>query len=415
MKIKIIIITIILFQSTLSASSKTSTAEFLLIQPYAKGASLGGAIYSPVGNDVNIQYNNPAGLGLVNKYEISFTHSFLFADLYMDYISACLPIRDFGTFGAGFVMMGMSDTVAEVGLDGLFTGDNIEFDNQAANLAYSTPKLFDTLLFGLNFKYYSMKLHKETFSGLSFDMGVSLLILNDLLFGIAVKDIEFDSSTVLPLAINTGIGYSLQLNKDISLNPSMGISLLKLNYFKINLNTEFVFNFNEISCLLRAGYSYPAEADFVSGLGTGIGIMINKKYKIDYGFKPSSELGMEHRISLVIGFGELAPIAKKKTPIRKNIQESNKEIFYRAARYRNLKLYNKALLEYRKIITRDSKNIKAAYNIASLYSIKNNIKYASMWIKYVLKLDSSLIDRIENDPDFENFINSDGYPDLLKK
>ena len=97
-------------------------------------------------------------------------------------------------------------------------------------------------------------------------------------------------------------------------------------------------------------------------------------------------------------------------------EEYNEEIiFARAAKYMESGQYDEALSEYLKIIKKNVKNIKAAYNITCIYSKENKIDNSIMWLDHLLGLDSSLTEKMEIDTDLQNIRNTREFTNILNK
>ena len=133
----------------------TSVGRFLLLGGGARPGALGGA-YSAVAEDGSTIAWNPAGLGAVKSFELSFMHM-LYGyerDISFDYIASTIPL-DFGTFGLSFIYLGMTP-LAEIDTEGdqihIITGDSIDFSDLAVSLSFGT-EFYNAYSIGLNAKY----------------------------------------------------------------------------------------------------------------------------------------------------------------------------------------------------------------------------------------------------------------------
>ncbi|MBN1897719.1 MAG: hypothetical protein JW827_02995 [Spirochaetes bacterium] len=104
-------------------------------------------------------------------------------------------------------------------------------------------------------------------------------------------------------------------------------------------------------------------------------------------------------------------------PIQKLKEEEfdEEKIYARADQYMVAKNYNKALREYQKIINHNPSSIRAAYNIACVYAINNDIKNTMAWVKHMARLDNTIFERIEQDPDFANIIDHNAYKKIKQE
>ena len=84
-------------------------------------------------------------------------------------------------------------------------------------------------------------------------------------------------------------------------------------------------------------------------------------------------------------------------------------------KYFKEKQYDNALKEYNKIIKKEPENLHAIYNTAAIYSIVKEMEYTKMWLEYVLKIDRSLLKKVEKDPNFNNFRKTEDYMKILNK
>ena len=135
-----------------SASAQT-TGISLAIQPTARANGMGQA-YVALADDATATWWNPAGLAFLNRKDASITHSALAAgladDVFYEYPTFILPVKDWGVFGASVVYLnyGTSTATSETGevLED-FTSYEI-----APTVSYGT-KLTDRFGVGVNFKY----------------------------------------------------------------------------------------------------------------------------------------------------------------------------------------------------------------------------------------------------------------------
>ncbi|MDD5657851.1 MAG: hypothetical protein PHF00_11435, partial [Elusimicrobia bacterium] len=75
---------------------------FLRQDVNARGAALAGALTSDTDDAASV-YLNPAGLSRLAKPEVGASHAVLFEDTANDFVAAAAPIRNWGTFAAGYL------------------------------------------------------------------------------------------------------------------------------------------------------------------------------------------------------------------------------------------------------------------------------------------------------------------------
>ena len=146
--IKYITLILLLSANLFAQNYSTSGGRFLLLGGGARAGALGGA-YSAVAEDGSTIAWNPAGLGAVKAFELSFMYMLYGEDIAYDYAAATVPL-DIGTFGMNFIYLGM--TPLEEMSGGYVTGNTIDYSDLAFSIAYG-KELFNAYSFGVNAKY----------------------------------------------------------------------------------------------------------------------------------------------------------------------------------------------------------------------------------------------------------------------
>lgn len=165
---------------------------------------------------------------------------------------------------------------------------------------------------GVNIKYVSETLSEDSSgSGFVFDINTLVPPWFGRRVGIALAlnnmGIGPDLGTVIPMPISFRIGLSHLTELK---SPVMGIyDILNLFDMKYTLDGKFqaAYGFElawhhlagEMSAFLRAGYEYPLDTGYLSGLHAGAGVLF-KNYGIDYGFGTRGDLGLVHELSLTL-------------------------------------------------------------------------------------------------------------------
>src|SRR5260370_22947334 len=88
--------------------SGTAGADILKVPIGVRPAALGGT-YAALGDDVYVIGYNPAGLARVSKYSLGIDHIEGFAGVQVESLSAAIPPRHYGNFGAQLVYRPMPD------------------------------------------------------------------------------------------------------------------------------------------------------------------------------------------------------------------------------------------------------------------------------------------------------------------
>ena len=85
-------------------------AVFLLINPGSSAAGVGEA-QTGKADDAYATYYNPAGLAFLEQSEIALQHvnwlPNLAADIYYEFITYAMPVKDIGTFGGHIIYLNL--------------------------------------------------------------------------------------------------------------------------------------------------------------------------------------------------------------------------------------------------------------------------------------------------------------------
>jgi hypothetical protein len=296
------------FASQIHPNAGKTSATFLKIglgaRPVAMGESFAG-----ISDDINAVYWNPSGLIQLDKNEITATHTEWFSDIRYEF--AGMSIR-FDKDNVGAVSIGglyMSDLERRTYLEkpedeptlpeGTFGSKDI-----FAMLSYA-HRIGKDISVGGNLKFIYEGI--DIYSGFSFALDLSCLYkLNDrLTFGGIFQNIgpHLKLREVyywLPINLKLGIGFKIpEYNLILGFDINQPID----NYIKLSVGAEY--NLNNL-IFVRAGYRYKwfgNDLGDLSGLTLGLGIKL-EPYRIDYAFVPFGDLGVTHRISLNVKFGE---------------------------------------------------------------------------------------------------------------
>ena len=84
------------------------TADFLTLGVGARALAMGGA-GTALSDNAYASYWNPAGLGQLTRYEVSFMHSTLNGQDAYDFVSYIHPLKDRGAIGVSWLRVGVDD------------------------------------------------------------------------------------------------------------------------------------------------------------------------------------------------------------------------------------------------------------------------------------------------------------------
>ena len=301
----------------------STTAQFLKLGIGAKSAGMGNAVTS-INNGTDAIYWNPANLNYINKKELSFSHAIWFEDVNYEWLAFALPTTEYGVFGFGlqYVSYGSIDKV-----DNTNTSDG-SFSPLDMALYLSYANSYDRLNFGLNLKYIYSKI-EESASAIALDLGATY---------------KFDNDKTSIGAALTNLGTSMKFNKeseDLPLLFKIGASHYLLDEWLVSLDlnfpkdNEFYFNFgtqyslqiaDDLSFALRAGYEgRNKDIPGFNWINLGFGLEY-LDFKFDYAFVPYGDIGMTHRFSFGIKFGQQVEKVDLAEQDRRSRQEKNVSI-----------------------------------------------------------------------------------------
>lgn len=418
----IIILFAVLFRAAINLSADindnagSSSAQFLKIPSTSRYAGLGNAVTSIEGlkgGTVESLFHNPAGMATLDHLEISLNYLKWFEGMNYSSASAGVPIENIGTVGIGFsglfygdipiITMNESGELAESG--------SMSANDMAFILSWGRG-LAETLSAGVNVKLINQKLEDEKATSIGFDAGMMYKFLdNKLNTGAVIQNIGgkakfMQNGYSLPMNIQVGASYRLIELDDHSVLAGADISKPNDDNIKIKIAGEYGFR-NLL--YVRFGYQMGNDLNqFTAGGGVQMPLG-NNNARLDYALAPYGELNLTHMIGLTIGLGA----GKKSKYSQKDEDKNNETLFQRAERFMKKKQYNKAFEEYSKIIKNDPKNIRAAYNIACIYSLNNDKDNAIKWLEYTIDLDQNIKESIINDPDFHNIKDTESYKSLI--
>ena len=313
-------------------------ASFLKIGVGARAVALGSA-YTTVRGDVNQMFWNPAGISIAEgKTQLTFSYNDWIADLAHYSAGVSHDFGTLGTWGVGFLALGVSDIEANRDvvpsfLAGTYTGfvdpatsDTYDYNDTAVSLTWAY-QFTDRLSMGVTGKYINQKIDGESASAYALDVGAIYDIgyrgarvgarLNNL--GSDLKYYAIKSP--LPLEFSVGSSIDLMNNEDQGMRltamvdatkPQDSEQLLyiagefqvmkyfmvrggyKLNYSGItDKKTDEVTRARTSADRTEEGFTLGGGVDYPFG-GYRIGV--------DYAYTEFGILDNVHRVSVNMGF-----------------------------------------------------------------------------------------------------------------
>lgn len=316
------------------AQTKTGTTigQFLLIEPSARVAAMGNAGVSLYDGLEGVYYN-PAAIGRLTGYGVTFSHLAWVADITYDYAAAGIPLGKWGTGYASVTALNSGEMDVRTVAQPLGTGERFSVSDIALGLGYGR-QITSRFAAGLQLNWLQETIWHSSASTVTFNVG-TLYRISDrgLHLGASLSNFgtqgRFDGRDLrilydqdpnrygdngslpgalvtdpfqLPSLFRVGVGYPLRLNEEVRLH-------LALDAFHPGDNSESVsagaeLKFRELLAV-RAGY----QNAFVTGSEVGLtfggglqGVYDVYHYHFDYAWADQGRLGSSHRFTLGLSF-----------------------------------------------------------------------------------------------------------------
>ena len=277
----------------------STTAQFLKLGIGAHSAGMGNAV-TTVSNGTEAIYWNPANLNCIDKKELSFSHAIWFEDVNYEWLSFALPTAEYGVFGLGmqYVSYGSIDKIDNQQI----SDGSISPLDMALYLSYAN--FSGKLDFGLNLKYIYSKIEKSA-SAIALDLGTKYNLTDKTAIGAALTnfgtEMKFDKETeALPLLFKIGASHYIINDWLVSLD----LNFPNDNEIYVNFGTQYGIEIaDNLNFALRVGYEgRNKDVPGFNWINLGFGLEY-LDYVFDYAFVPYGDIGMTHRFSFSIKFG----------------------------------------------------------------------------------------------------------------
>jgi len=300
--------------ATRNPDTGTRPSNLLTSQPGAHPRAMGNA-FTALANDANALFFNPAGLGGLERSEITATHRQLYGDIAQQHVGVVLPldlgsaanVKELGTLGfyGGFLDYGKFTGRDAAGTE---TGD-FEANDRLIGVAYGRT-LTPRLLIGASLKFYNLHLADRKAKGLAMDGGLLYRLTPDrLTLGVAA----------------TNAGQSLAFSgeeEDLPLAVAGGLAFTPDDRFTL---TADVVDPKDDSVGYRAGaeagvgkvlalrVGYDSTYDPGPGVTAGVSLRADRlelaffpiqRLTLDYAFVVSDDVEDVHTVSLTFRFGD---------------------------------------------------------------------------------------------------------------
>jgi len=298
----------------------------------AKASAMGGTFVG-VANDVSSAYWNPAGLGQINRPQLSAMHAEWLAGVRYEWVGFAQSFGRWVTLAGDVAFLHTGDiirTLESGDEDGVF-----EYTNMALRIAFGTISYKGMRLGGAVNAFQQMVTFNNTTmlkardSETPWNISISLGSLyetpiKNLRIGGSIQNFSgnakrFFSQTEidpLPRIIRIGFAYEVQVKltesdlveaeasgKRVEKRHSRMIIAFDVNFpndrpANLHAGVEYMFR-NGFS--LRGGYQTETDFDFLSNLSGGLGYE-TESYNVDYAFVPFGDVGNTHRMSFTLRF-----------------------------------------------------------------------------------------------------------------
>jgi|TARA_B100000315_G_scaffold238611_1_gene256554 hypothetical protein len=266
----------------------TTAANFLKIGVGARAAAMGDA-FTVIVDDSTSLYWNPAGLGRIEKRQLSATYNSWFAGINQGYLGVGFPLPGKGTVAGGvnYVDMGDFDGRDEAGNPtGTFTASALNYQFGYAN------RFREKFLWGISAGIVQDTIADDTKSTYAANLGLIYKSSESLSLGLVVQNLGGElGGDPLPFVAKIGMAYtwkSILLALDIASPADNDV------YYGAGIEWWIMDGI-----ALRAGYK--TNQDIGEGLTAGVGF--NKgKIRFDYAYVPYGALGDTHKVLFGMSF-----------------------------------------------------------------------------------------------------------------
>ena len=276
------------------AGSEAGRENLFLLGVDARALGMGGAFVS-VTDGASSVYWNPAGLALLDRGEASFLHVSLWEETVYDFLGLAYPTLDFGSVGIGVFRLGTSD-IPRRDASNLDLG---RFDNTISLYSVSLASSFPfSTKGGMSFKIYNQSLAGNTAIGVGLDLGILATPSEHFSWGVNLQDLLRPTLQLtskkerIPFNLKAGASYSQEIDL-VSIILAADLDKTQDREIEFHLGAEIGL---QDAVFLRGGY----DRDYTTWGG---GVKWNW-LRADYALKTQPDLGVTHRLSLTIQFGQ---------------------------------------------------------------------------------------------------------------
>ncbi|MBN1350319.1 PorV/PorQ family protein [candidate division KSB1 bacterium] len=264
--------------------------NFLRVEQGARAVGMGGA-YTPISDDINSIFYNPAGLTHIESMEYVFSYAdWLVGSKFFS--GAFGYTTGFGTLGISFIHFGIEEFEETLPLQPEGTGRMVGAGNLALGLAYAR-EITDKLSLGGQVRYIQETLDQDTRTTVSFDLSTFYNTgFRNLRLGVALRNLGPDQavskvtrseSFPMPIDFNVTVASEILGKKE----GPYSLTLAFENGFTVDLGDRYrlgaeLWLMNLLA--LRGGYRFNySNEDFSFGFGISPKLM-GRKLNIDMAY-----------------------------------------------------------------------------------------------------------------------------------
>ena len=310
----------------------TSIGQFLLIDPGARHAAMGNAGVS-TSDGIQSVYYNPAAIGFLPRWEVTFTHAAWFADITYDHAAVTFPLGKLGNGYMSVTALGSGEMDVRTVEQPLGTGERFTVGNVALGVGYGLP-LTDRVSAGVQVNLIQERIWHSTAGTATVSLGTLYQAAESgLRIGASLSNfgtrthydgrdlriiydndpnrvgdnntlpgVRFVDSYPVPQLFRVGLAMPWRLGAGQQINFALDARHPSDNVESVSLGGEYAYR-NLLA--LRLGYRdlflEDAEGGLTAGAGT-TGRLDTVGYKIDYAWAYHGRLGSANRITLGLTF-----------------------------------------------------------------------------------------------------------------
>jgi hypothetical protein len=320
--------------SALFGQTKTGTSvgQFLLIEPSARSAAMGGAGVT-MASEIQSAYFNPAAIGMLDASGAQFTHSTWLADITYDYVAAAMTMGNAGNFFASVTALNSGEIDVRTVEQPLGTGEKYSVTDIAFGLGYGR-QISDRFSIGLQVNYLQERIWHSAMDAFCLNVGTLYRISPDgLRIGASItnwgtrakfdgRDLRilydqnpaafgdnrslpaelFTNDYPLPILFRVGVGMPVAIGEDHEVFLAVDAFHPSDNSESVSMGAEWMFM--KIFAL-RGGYQHLFQQDSEVGLTLGAGLQYSLddiRLNLDYAWARFGRLDYAQRITLGVRF-----------------------------------------------------------------------------------------------------------------